>query len=135
MLQSQLWYIYVPLSLKGLINILFWYLIVWLSSRLFYISHILDIVTSIYGDIDNNQYTGMVIFDIAKAFDTVCYKRLLIKLDHYEISETAFKLMQSYLNNRLEDVCINNINSKSPTVEMFSTSKFCFRLSPISNLY
>ena len=46
----------------------------------------------------------MVTLDITKAYDTVCHKRLLIKSDHYEIRGTAFKLMQSYLNNRLHYV-------------------------------
>ena len=35
---------------------------------------ILDIVTSTYDNINNNQYTGMVTLDITKAFDTVCTK-------------------------------------------------------------
>ena len=70
---------------------------------------ILDIVTSTYDNIDNNQYTGMITLDITKAFDIVCHKRLLIK--HYGIRGTAFKLMQSYLNNRLQYVYINNIES------------------------
>ena len=60
---------------------------------------ILDIVTSTYDNIDNNQYTGTVTLDITKVFDMVCNKRLLVKLDHYGIRGTAFKLMQSYLNN------------------------------------
>ena len=44
----------------------------------------------------------MVALDITTAFDTVCQKRLLIKLDHYGIRGTAFKLMQSYLNNTVK---------------------------------
>ena len=79
---------------------------------------ILDIVTSTYDNINNNQYTGMVTLDITKAFDTVCHKRLLIKLDHYGIRGTAFKLMQSYLNNRLQYVYINNIESNRRSVIM-----------------
>ena len=43
----------------------------------------------------------MVTLDITKAFDTVGHKRFLKKLDHYGIRGRAFKLMQSYLNNRL----------------------------------
>ena len=81
---------------------------------MFYASHtIIDIVTSAYDNIDNNQYTGMVTLDITKAFDTICHKRLWIKPDHYGIRETAFKLMQFYLNNRLQYVYnyINNIDS------------------------
>ena len=48
---------------------------------------ILDKVTSTYDNIDNNQYTGMVMHNITKVFDTVCDKRFLIKLDHYGIEE------------------------------------------------
>ena len=60
----------------------------------------------------------MVTLDTTKAFDTVCHKRLLIKLDHYRIRETAFKLMQHYLNNRLQYVYINNIVSNQRCVIM-----------------
>ena len=81
---------------------------------------ILDIVTSTYENIDNNQYTGMVTLDITKAFDTVCHKKLLIKLDHYGIRGTTFKLMQFYLNNKLQYVYINNIESNQRSVLMGS---------------
>ena len=60
----------------------------------------------------------MVTLDIAKAFDTVYHKRLLIKIDYYGIRGTAFKLMQSYLNNRLRYVYINNIESNQRSVMM-----------------
>ena len=50
-------------------------------------------VTSTYDSIDNNQYAGMVTLDITKAFDTVYHKRLLIELEHYGITGTAFELM------------------------------------------
>ena len=60
----------------------------------------------------------MVTLDIAKAFETVCHKKLLIKLDHYGIRVTAFKLMQSYLNNKLQYVYINNIGSNRRSVVM-----------------
>ena len=39
------------------------------------------------------------------------HKRLLIKLDCYGKRGTAFKPMQSYLNNILQYMCINNIES------------------------
>ena len=87
------------------------------------ISHtILDILTSTYDSIDNNQYTGMVTLDITKAFDSVCHKRLLIKLNHYGIRGTAFKLMQSYLNNRLQYVYINIIESNRKSVGVLQGS-------------
>ena len=89
-----------------------------LSSRLFYILHNsrYTVTTSTYDNIDNNQNTGMVTLDLTKAFDTVCPKRLLIKLDHYGIRGTAFKLMQSYLNIKFQYVYINNIESNQRSV-------------------
>ena len=36
----------------------------------------------------------MVTLDITKGFDTICHKRLLIKLDHYGIRGKAFKLFK-----------------------------------------
>ena len=60
----------------------------------------------------------MVTLDITKAFNTVCHERLLIKFDHYGIGGTSFKLMQSYLNNRLQYVYINNIESNRRSVIM-----------------
>ena len=58
----------------------------------------------------------MVTLDITKAFDTVRHKRLLIKLYRYGIRGTTFKLMQSYLNNRLQYVYINNIESNRSVI-------------------
>ena len=61
---------------------------------------ILDIVSTTYDNINNKKYTGMVMLDLTKAFDTVCRKRLLLKLGHYGIRGTAYNLLQSYLSNR-----------------------------------
>ena len=50
--------------------------------------------------------------DIRKAFDTVNHELLLSKLYHYKIRGIAYKLIQSYLNNRSQFVNINNKFSK-----------------------
>ena len=60
----------------------------------------------------------MATLDITKIFKTVCHKRLLIKLDHYGIRGIAFKLIQSYLNNRLQYVHINSIETNRKSVIM-----------------
>ena len=79
---------------------------------------ILDIVSTIYDNINNKKYTGMVMLDLTKAFDTVCHKRLLLKLGHYGIRGTAYNLLQSYLSNRFQYVSIVNINSNLRNVKM-----------------
>ena len=42
--------------------------------------------------------------DIKKAFDTVCYKKLLLKLYHYGIRGIANHLLKSYLTERKQSV-------------------------------
>ena len=48
----------------------------------------------------------------------MCHKRLLIKLDHYDIRGIALELTSSYLTNRSQFVCINNVNSECKPVLM-----------------
>ena len=60
----------------------------------------------------------MVMLDLTKAFDTVCHKRLLLKLGHYGIRGTAYNLLQSYLSKRSQYVSLVNINSNLRNVKM-----------------
>jgi len=69
----------------------------------------LDIVTMLYDNISSEQFSGLVTIDLSKVFDTVCHKRLLIKLDHYRIRRTAYNLINSYLTKRSQYVFINNV--------------------------
>ena len=46
--------------------------------------------------------------DLKKAFNTVCHKRLLLKLSNYGIRGNAYDLLKSYLTNRYQYVRINN---------------------------
>ena len=43
---------------------------------------ILHTVASTFDDI-NSQFTAIFFLDLKKAFDTICHKTLLKKLDHY----------------------------------------------------
>ena len=79
---------------------------------------ILDIVSTTYDNINNKKYTGMVMLHLTKAFDTVCHKRLLLKLGHYGIRGTAYNLLQSYLSKRSQYVSLVNINSNFRNVKM-----------------
>ena len=81
---------------------------------------ILDIVSTTYDNNNNKKYTGVVMLDVTKAFDTVCHKRLLLKLCHYGIRGTAYNLLQSYLSNISQYVTIVNINSNLRNVKWVS---------------
>ena len=71
----------------------------------------LNVVTSCYDNINESCYTTLSFVDLRKAFDTVSYETLLIKLSNYGIRGLAYNLIHSYLHNRQQFV--SNNQSKS----------------------
>ena len=69
---------------------------------------LLDVVTTTYDNINKMLYTLLIFIDYKKAFDTVCHKILLSKLEHYGIRGPALILISSYLNHRTQCVSIND---------------------------
>ena len=61
---------------------------------------VLHVLTSTCDQINDEQYTGLILLDFEKAFDTVCHRTLLHKLEHYGIRGEALKLLQSFFSNR-----------------------------------
>ena len=58
---------------------------------------LLDVINSSFENIKDNLFTGLILLDLDKAFDTVSHNILLSKLDHYGIRGTAKDLLQSFL--------------------------------------
>ena len=54
-----------------------------IRSKFSTIHPVLDITTSCFDNIARDRYTGLILLDLAKAFDTVNHNILLKKLDHY----------------------------------------------------
>ena len=57
------------------------------------------------------RFSALTFLGIRKAFDSVCHKKLLEKLDYYRIRGMTNKLLLSYLHNRRQFVVINNASS------------------------
>ena len=57
------------------------------------------------------MYSGLVLLDLAKAFDTVDHHILLQKLEYYRIRGIVLQFYQSFLENRKQFLCINNFCS------------------------
>jgi len=52
--------------------------------------------------INNINQLDLLILDFSKAFDTVAHKRLLLKLEYYDICGLHLNWMQSWLLNRTQ---------------------------------
>ena len=63
--------------------------------------HILDYIKI---EQDKGNYTGMVLLDLQKAFDTVDHDILMIKLKAFGFDKPTITWFQSYLNGRLQTV-------------------------------
>ena len=55
----------------------------------------------------------VALFDFSKAFDRVCHKRLLLKLDFYGIRGPMREWIDSFLQDRTQTVSIQGVNSSS----------------------
>ena len=60
---------------------------------------------------NKNIQTDLVIMDFAKAFDKVHHRRLLCKLQYYDISGQTLNLIKVFLSNRTQTVVIDGKSS------------------------
>lgn len=70
----------------------------------------------VYSSLDESLPCLTVFLDLTKAFDTVNHKLLLKKLKRYGIRGIPLTLLKSYINNRKQQVKINNRLSKEGTL-------------------
>ena len=67
---------------------------------------------------EKKYHTGTVYIDLSKAFDTICHKTLLQKLDRMGIRGTAKRLVEHYLKDRYIQVKIGNLDNLSQQREL-----------------
>ena len=79
---------------------------------------LISFLTPIHHNLNNNQKVSALFIDITKAFDTVNHEILLLKLSHIGIRGTALAFFKSYLQNRVQTVCINKIHSDEKVVSV-----------------
>ena len=68
--------------------------------------------TKIATGFESGLYTGMILIDLQKAFDTVNYDILLKKMEFIGFSDKTTKWFKSYLSNRKFKVYITNTFSE-----------------------
>ncbi len=72
---------------------------------------LMELVEDISSLMDNNEYTVGVFLDLKKAFDTIDYGLLMMKLERYGIRGKAYAWIKSYLHDIQQFVQINNVKS------------------------
>ena len=77
---------------------------------------LLELIEEITSAVDNKKCTIGVFIDSKKAFDTIDYKLLLTKLEHYGIRGVAYDWIKSYLCERKQYVSVNSCNSEAMNV-------------------
>ena len=73
---------------------------------------ILQLIENITDSLDNKKSTIGIFIDLKKAFDTVNHGILTQKLNKYGIRGMSNIWIKSYLNERKQYVCMNNIHSQ-----------------------
>jgi len=70
----------------------------------------------IYSNLNNNKKTLGIFLDFSKAFDSISHKSLILILQSIRIVNKPLKLLESYLDNRKQQVRINNTLSDEITI-------------------
>ena len=61
-------------------------------------------------NLDDDYIVEGVLVDLSKALDCIPHDLLIAKFDSYGLDRDLLKYINSYLDNRKQCVCINNIN-------------------------
>ena len=77
----------------------------------------LDVVTTIYDNINEKLFLELLLIDLRKAFDTVFHQTLLIKMEHYGIRGVAYNFVNSYFHDRKQFVALNQTCSKTNKIQ------------------
>ena len=70
----------------------------------------------IHFQMDKSNFTGMVLLDLQKAFDTVDHGVLLMKLEAIELDADGLRWFLSYLSDRTQLVDVHGIGSSFANV-------------------
>jgi hypothetical protein len=66
--------------------------------------------------LDRRGSLDIVYLDFAKAFDTVCHAKLLLKLKNYGVDGMVLNWIKAFLSDRVQTVCVDDCMSDSADV-------------------
>ena len=74
-------------------------------------TQLLELTTTLQANLNDRSQTDLIIMDFSKAFDEVCHKKLLAKLEYYGIRFDTIHWIPGFLNNREQCVVIDSNQS------------------------
>ena len=95
----------------------------------------LELIDRITQDLHQGNIPITIVMDLSKAFDTLNHDILINKLKSFGLSETALKLMQSYLTYSPHFPCVNRANSPIYTRKMWAGPHKCRPLQILFCIY
>src|SRR5271163_2407290 len=79
-------------------------------------TQLLTFIQELHENLRKGYETDLILLDFAKAFDKVSHTWLLHKLEHYRLSSEVLLWIKSFLNNRSQQVVVENAKSQSISV-------------------
>ena len=64
-------------------------------------TQLIKTVHDLASSLNSSEQVDSIILDFSKAFDIVCNRKLLIKIDHYGIRGSTFKWIENFFFNAL----------------------------------
>ena len=80
-------------------------------------TQLLETIHKISSSLNNKEQVDSVLLDFSKAFDKVCHRKLLLKLEHYGIDNNIYKWISNFLFNRTQRVVVRGTFSECVSVE------------------
>jgi len=75
-------------------------------------THLIHTINNLAKSLSNQQQTDSILLNFSKAFDKICHRKLLIKLEHYGIKGDILKWITNFLRNRTQCVVVRGAFSE-----------------------
>ena len=77
---------------------------------------IFDVLKNLYGNWNENNFSGCVFVDFSRAFDTIDHNILIEKLKLYGFDKTSLTFVKSYMASRIQKTTVNGFTSSQAKV-------------------